>query len=170
MSEYHPPSPHHSSPEVEALLKSLYEPDGYYDSISKLFEEHGVKTRRSRIIHDGIDNPQITIFGQQVGDNGLISITGSDTTNSIVEGRWDYRILLPSESEQLTKMHISEINGGKFKNRPPLYNRPAARTRWFIGTLPAFHTDLDMETKRYSRAYLNIAERALKEMIQVLDR
>ncbi len=149
-----------TNPEVSDLLDLLYGSGGYYESISALVDEHGVSAQRAHTIDRAKVSPQLAVYAQRAGDNGLISVASGETASSIRDGRWSHRTLIPPKTTRLEKTHLSQGNAGRFTIQPPIRTLLAGGFEYnYYGNAA--------ELTRFSRLYASAIQRALDDLVAI---
>lgn len=141
------------------LIEALYGRGGHFEQLSDIFTEYALPRGRSGIIEGYDATVPKAVFGQRVDDGGLISVTVGETFDTIAEKRWSYRVLLPSESQMVSPLHVSEHAGGRYINRPPIVRY----SNGGITRLP--HTE---EAEAYIKLYLSTVTQAIDDLSAIM--
>ena len=149
----------YTSEDERQLMELLYGPAGYYDQLSELFEQYGVTQGRCRIINRHTLSPTVAVRGEKV-DGGTISITSAEVPAALRDGRWKYRILLPSESAFLRETHRSEHYGGRIINSSPV-------VLWHAMGQAIYLREPEESFLRFSSTYTQAVDDALRDIVTV---
>lgn len=145
---------------ADLLLKDLYGEEFGYPALMDCIDRNAEGGSGAAVkIEKESASKQLAVLAVHA-EYGGTSVTGSDTLESIYEGRWRYRVLIPSPRNGILEGHSSSYFGGIIHNRMPLT---------IVGGTSLLMTHDFAKIQRFRQRYLATARQASHDLLTLFS-